>query len=177
MTMRLPLLLAGLLLFSGHTALAVDQPNSALVAQLPPQDSAGRMEFFNRELDRAEQLYDNLMFDEADRVADMTIARINAFLGQNRGIEGVDEIEAVYTARVNQLRQLKAFKAAAREQMERDGAANYDQKRAARERKLREQREHQYRMAVEARRIAEARAARWWSIWAGRSYSPILIFN
>ena len=89
----------------------------------------------------------------------------------------MDEIEAVYSARVNQLRQLKAFKAVAREQMEREGAANYDQKRDTRERKLREQREHQYRMAVEARRIAEARATRWWSLWAGRSYSPILIFN
>ena len=175
--MRLPLLIAGLLLCQIHPALAVEQPSSELMAQLPPQDSAGQMEFFSRELDRAEQLYDNLMFEEADRVADLTIARINAFLGKNRRIEGVDEIEAVYTARVNQLRQLKAFKAAAREQMELEGAANYDQNRATRERKLREQREHQYRMAVEARRIAEARAARWWTIWAGRSYSPILIFN
>ena len=175
--MRLPLLMAGLLFCSSHPALAEEQPSPALMAQLPPQDSAGQMEFFSRELDRAEQLYDNLMFEEADRVADLTIARINAFLGKNRGIEGVDEIEAVYTARVNQLRQLKAFKAAAREQMELEGAANYDQNRATRERKLREQREHQYRMAVEARRIAEARAARWWTIWAGRSYSPILIFN
>ena len=175
--MRLPLLIAGLLLCQIHPALAVEQHSSELMAQLPPQDSAGQMEFFSRELDRAEQLYDNLMFEEADRVADLTIARINAFLGKNRGIEGVDEIEAVYTARVNQLRQLKAFKAAAREQMELERAANYDQNRATRERKLREQREHQYRMAVEARRIAEARAARWWTIWAGRSYSPILIFN
>ena len=175
--MRLPFLMAGLLLCSGHPALAAEQPSSSLMAQLPPQDAAGKMEFFNRELERCEQLYDNLMFDEADRVADLTIARINAFLSKNKRIEGVDEIEAVYTARVNQLRQLKAFKAAARAQMEREGAANYDQKRATRERKLREQREHQYRMAVEARRIAEARAARWWSLWAGRSYSPILIFN
>ena len=175
--MRLPVLLAGLLLCAGHAAPAVEQPSSALIAQLPPQNSADQMEFFSRELDRAEQLYDNLMFEEADRVADLTIARINAFLSQNSAIEGVDEIEAVYTARVNQLRQLKAFKAAARAQMEREGAANYDQKRASRERKLREQREQQYRMAVEARRIAEARAARWWSIWAGRSYGPILIFN
>ena len=175
--MRLPVLLAGLLLCAGHAAPAVEQPSSALIAQLPPQNSADQMEFFSRELDRAEQLYDNLMFEEADRVADLTIARINAFLSQNSAIEGVDEIEAVYTARVNQLRQLKAFKTAARAQMEREGAANYDQKRATRERKLREQREHQYRMAVEARRIAEARAARWWSIWAGRPYSPVLIFN
>ena len=175
--MRLPLLLSGLLLCCGHPAVALQQPSSALMAQLPPQDSASQMEFFSRELDRAEQLYDNLMFEEADRVADLTIARINAFLIQNSSIEGVKEIEAVYTARVNQLRQLKAFKTAARAQMEREGAANYDQKRATRERKLREQREHQYRMAVEARRIAEARAARWWSIWAGRPYSPVLIFN
>ena len=116
--MRLPLLMAGLLLCSSHPALAEEQPSSALMAQLPPQDSPGQMEFFSRELDRAEQLYDNLMFDEADRAADLTIARINAFLAKNRGIEGVDEIEAVYTARVNQLRQLKAFKTAAREQME-----------------------------------------------------------
>ena len=175
--MRLPLLLSGLLLCCGHPAVALQQPSSALIAQLPPQNSADQMEFFSRELDRAEQLYDNLMFEEADRVADLTIARINAFLIQNSSIEGVKEIEAVYTARVNQLRQLKAFKTAARAQMEREGAANYDQKRATRERKLREQREHQYRMAVEARRIAEARAARWWSIWAGRPYSPVLIFN
>ena len=175
--MHLPVLITGLLLFSGQPALAVEPSSSTLIAQLPPQDAAGQMEFFSRELDRAEQLYDNLMFEEADRVADLTIARINAFLSKNSSIEGVDEIEEVYTARVNQLRQLKAFKAAARAQMEREGAANYDQKRATRERKLREQREHQYRMAVEARRIAEARAAHWWSIWARRSYSPILIFN
>ena len=175
--MRLPFLIAGLLLCSGQPALAAERPNSALMAQLPPQNASGKMEFFNRELDRSEQLYDNLMFEEADRVADLTIARINAFLSENSTIEGVDDIEAVYTARVNQLRQLKAFKAAARNQMELEGAANYDNKRATRERKLREQREHQYRMAVEARRIAEARAARWWTIWAGRSYSPVLIFN
>ena len=175
--MRLPVLLTGLLLCSGHPALAVELPSSTLMAQLPPENSAGQMEFFSRELDRAEQLYDNLMFEEADRVADLTIARINAFLSKHSRIEGVDEIEAVYTARVNQLRQLRAFKEAARAQMEREGAANYDQKRATRERKLREQREHQYRMAVEARRIAEARAARWWSLWAGGAYRPVLIFH
>ena len=175
--MRLPVLLTGLLLCCSHPAVAVQPPCSTLMAQLPPQDSSGQMEFFSRELDRAEQLYDNLMFEEADRLADLTIARINAFLTKNSTIDGVNEIEAVYTARVNQLRQLKAFKAASRAQMEREGAANYDQKRATRERKLREQREHQYRMAVEARRIAEARAARWWTIWAGRTYSPVLIFN
>ena len=117
------------------------------------------------------------MFEEADRVADMTIARINAFLIENQTIEGVGEIENVYVARVNQLKQLKAFKSAARAQMEREGAANYDRQQALRERKVREQREHQYRMAIEARRAAEARAARWWSVWYGRPYAPILIYR
>ena len=168
--MRLPVLLAGLLLCSGHPALTVEQPFSAQIAQLPPQNSADQMEFFSRELDRAEQLYDNLMFEEADRVADLTIARINAFLKKNITIEGVNEIKAVYTARVNQLRQLKAFKAADRAQMEREGSANYDQKRA-------EYLRYQYLMAVEARRTAEALASRLWLIWAGRSYRPVLIFN
>ena len=51
--------------------------------------------------------------------------------------------------------------------MEREGAANNDRQQAFRERKLREEREYQYRMAVEARRAAEARATRWWSIWYG----------
>ena len=76
--MRLPFLMAGLLLCSGHPALAAEQPSSSLMAQLPPQDAAGKMEFFNRELERCEQLYDNLMFEEADRVADLTIARISS---------------------------------------------------------------------------------------------------
>ena len=60
--------------------------------------------------------------------------------------------------------------------MEQEGAANYDRQQALRERKLREEREHQYRMAVEARRAAEARASRWWSVWYGRPYTPILIY-
>ena len=82
--MTLPVLIAGLLLSSGQPAVPVDPASSALFAQLPPQDSSGQMEYFSRELDRAEQLYDNLMFEEADRVADLTIARINAFLSKKK---------------------------------------------------------------------------------------------
>lgn len=170
--------LSGCLLIGHPLALASSMPVALSFAQLPPkgQDSSQQMEYFNRELDRAEQLYNNLMFEEADRVADMTIARINAFLSKNRSLEGVDAIENVYQARVLQLKQLKKFKAAARAQMEAEGAANYDRKRAELERKRRDDREHQYRMAIEARRVAEARAAWWWSVWYRRPYSPVLIF-
>ena len=167
------------LLIAGHPfPLLSTMQIASDITQLPPkpENSTQQMEYFNRELDRAEKLYNNLMFEEADRVADMTIARINAFLSKNRSIEGVEAIENVYQSRVLQLKQLKAFKAAARAQMEAEGAANYDLKRADRERKNREEREHSYRMAIEARRAAEARAARWWSVWYGRPYSPVLIY-
>ena len=175
--MPFSLVVAGLLLASSQQQAALAFTPPRLVAQLSPQRFTSQMAVFTRDLDRAEQLYDNLLFEEADRVADMTIARINAFLIENQTIEGVGEIENVYVARVNQLKQLKAFKSAARAQMEREGAANYDRQQALRERKVREQREHQYRMAIEARRAAEARAARWWSVWYGRPYAPILIYQ
>ena len=147
------------------------------LAQLPPKGSHEAMEFFNKELDRAERLYNDLMFEEADRVADMTIARINAFIQNNQSIEGVKEIEAVYLSRVEQIRRLKDYKSFDRALMLQEGAARFDASKSERERKERDQREHSYRLAVEARRTAEARAARWWSHWYGRSYSPIIIYD
>ena len=147
------------------------------LAQLPPKGSIEAMEFFNKELDRAERLYNDLRFEEADRVADMTIARINAFIQNNQNIEGVKEIEAVYLSRVEQIRRLKDYKSFDRALMLREGAARFDAKKSERERKLREQREHNYKLAVEARRTAEAHAARWWSRWYGRPYSSIIIYD
>lgn len=147
------------------------------LAQQPPKGSSAAMEFFNKELDRAEQLYSELMFEEGDRVADMTIARINAFIQNHQNIAGAKEIEAVYQSRVEQLRRLKDYKSFDRALMLQEGAARFDAKKSERERKARDQREHNYRLAVEARRTAEARAARWWSSWYGRSYSPIIIYD
>ena len=147
------------------------------LAQFPPKGSIEAMEFFNKELDRAEQLYNELMFEEADRVADMTIARINAFIQNNQSIEGAKEIEAVYLSRVEQLRRLKDFKSFDRALMLQEGAIRFDAKKSERERKLREQREQNYKLAVEARRTAEAQAARWWSRWYGRPYSTIIIYD
>ena len=147
------------------------------LAQLPPKGTSEAMEFFNKELDRAERLYSDLMFEEADRVADMTIARINAFIQNNQSIEGAKEIEAVYLSRVEQIRRLKDYKSFDRALMLQEGAARFDAKKSERERKLREQREHNYKLAVEARRTAEARAARWWSRWYGRPYSSIIIHD
>ena len=107
----------------------------------------------------------------------MTIARINAFILKNQSIEGVKEIEAVYRSRVEQIRRLKDYKSFDRTLMLQEGAIRFDAKKSERERKLREQREHNYKLAVEARRAAEARAARWWSHWYGRPYSSIIIYE
>ena len=147
------------------------------LAQLPPKGSREAMEFFNKELDRAERLYNDLRFEEADRVADMTIARINAFILNNQSIEGAEEIEAVYLSRVEQIRRLKDYKSFDRALMLQEGAIRFDAKKSERERKLREQREHNYKLAVEARRTAEAHAARWWSRWYGRPHSSIIIYD
>ena len=147
------------------------------LAQLPPKGSREAMEFFNKELDRAERLYNDLRFEEADRVADMTIARINAFILNNQSIEGAEEIETVYLSRVEQIRRLRDYKSFDRALILQEGAIRFDAKKSERERKLREQREHNYKLAVEARRTAEAHAARWWSRWYGRPYSSIIIYD
>ena len=147
------------------------------LGQLPPKGSGEAMEFFNKELDRAERLYNDLMFEEGDRVADITIARINAFIQNRQNIDGVKEIEAVYQSRVEQLRRLKDYKSFDRALMLQEGADRFDAKKSERERKVREQREYNYKLAIEARRTAEARAAQWWSRWYGRPYSSIIIYE
>ena len=138
----------------------------------PSPSSRQALETFLRQLDRAEELYQALMFEEADRVSEMTVMRINAFLESHRHLSGVDEVETVLQARTGQLRELRALRAYDRELEEQRSADRYDRLKGERERKERERREHAYRMAVERRRAAEARAARWWPLWFGR---PLII--
>ena len=127
---------------------------------------------FLHQLDRAEELYRALMFDEADRISEMTVMRINAFLESHRHLNGVDEVETVLQGRTGQLRELRALLAYDRELEEQRSADRYDRLKGERERKEHERRDHSYRMAVERRCDAEARAARWWPLWFGR---PLII--
>ena len=112
------------------------------------------------------------MFDEANRVSEMTVMRINAFLESHRHLNGVDEVKTVLQARTGQLRELRALLAYDRELEEQRSADRYDRLKGERERKEHERRDHAYRMAVERRRDAEARAARWWPLWFRR---PLII--
>ena len=142
--------------------------------QAPSASSRQALETFLRELDRAEDLYRALMFEEADRVSELTVMRINAFLESHRYLGGINELEAMLQARTSQLRELRSFLERDRQQEEQRAAARYDRLKPERERRAREQRDHAYRMAVERRRAAEARAARWWPLWFGR---PLIILR
>ena len=126
------------------------------------------LDAFINQLDRAEGLYQALMFEEADRVSEMNVMRINAFLESHRHLNGIDELESVLQARTSQLRELRGLKQYERQLEEDQAAARYNSLKIERERKQRELLEHSYRMAVERRRAAEARAASWWPLWFGR---------
>ncbi len=95
----------------------------------------------------------------------MAIMRINAFIEQHHNIDGVNEIENVYQSRVYQLKRLRDLKSYDRLEMERRGEANYNAKKLERERKAKEQMEYLYRLAVEARRTAEAIYRLWSNAW------------
>ena len=144
---------------------------SDLVAEAsgePSVSSREALQGFLRQLDRAEDLYNALMFEEADRLSELTVMRINAFLESHRHLSGVDEIEAVLQARTRQLRDLRALKEVDRMLEEQQAADRYDRLSPERLRRQRERQEQAYRLAVELRRAAEARAARWWPLWYGR---------
>jgi len=148
---------------------------SALVADAsgePSVSSREALQGFLRQLDRAEDLYNALMFEEADRVNELTVMRINAFLESHRHLSGVDDIEAVLQARTRQLRDLRALKEVDRMLEEQQAADRYDRLSPERLRRQRERQEQAYRLAVELRRAAEARAARWWPLWYG---SPLIL--
>ena len=98
----------------------------------------------------------------------MNVMRINAFLENHRHLNGIDELESVLQARTSQLRELRGLKQYERQLEEDQAAARYNSLKIERERKQRELLEHSYRMAVERRRAAEARAASWWPLWFGR---------
>ena len=137
--------------------------DTAVIASAPGATSRDALNAFLRQLDRAEELYRALMFEEADRISELTVMRINAFLESHRHLSGVDEVEAVLQARTAQLRELRSLLEHDRALEEQRSAERYDRLKAERER-----RRQAYQLALEQRRAAEARAARWWPIWFGR---------
>ena len=140
-------------------------------SQLAPLEATRTLLEFEKEFDRAHGLYEALMFEEADRVLDMAIMRANSFIGSYLDYQGADEMEDVLQQQVDQLRAFREFKSSDRKLEELQAAKRYDEVKRQRLLQERRRREHAYRMAVEYRREAEARASRWWSYWWGRPWA------
>ena len=133
------LIAAGLLLANSKDFNIKVLPSIHISQTINSRKTVSKMDYLNNELDRAELLYSNLMFEEGDRVADMAIMRINAFLDRHRDRKGINEIEAVYQSRVNQLKTLKEYKQHDREIMLEKGQENYNSKKQEREQKAKEE--------------------------------------
>ena len=134
-------------------------------ADLAPADARSILASFEREFERCQSLYDALMFEEADRVLDMAIAKARLFKEQYGSRDGASAISNVLNSQIGQLQRLRDYKAYDRYLEEQQAEQDYNaaQRRIAEQE--RQRREHQYRMAVEYRRSLEAIARRWYPYW------------
>jgi hypothetical protein len=134
-------------------------------AKLVPTDSSKQLEEFERTFSRIEGLYNALMFEEADRIFDRTQAEVRNFGERYRTYEGVDEVVAVLRSRVRQLESLRSLRSYDYQISVWQAEQRYN--RIQREKAAAEarRRQHEYRMAAEQRKIAEANALKWWAIW------------
>ncbi|WP_143592899.1 hypothetical protein [Synechococcus sp. 8F6] len=139
--------------------------SSTSTPELPPSDASAYLEEYDRAFNRIQGLYDSLMFEEADRVLDRTIASINNFSKRYSGYQGAFEIQTFLNSRIAQAESLRSLKSYEYQQAQWQAEMRYariqKEKADAEER----QRQHQYRLAVERRKTAEANARQWLAIW------------
>lgn len=140
---------------------------------LAPRDGQNILIAFQREFERCQSLYDDLMFEEADRVLDLAIAKSRLF-SQNYGSrDGAESISRVLSAQIAQLQRLREYRAYDRylEEQQAESDFNAAQQRIADQERAR--RQHEYRLAVEYRKSLEAIARRWYPYW-GLTYSTTI---
>lgn len=139
--------------------------NNPSAVPLHPTDSAVALQEFARATARIQGLYEALMFEEADRVLDRTKAEISNFERRYANYNGFEDIQAVLYARIAQLEALRNLRSYDYQIAQWQAQQRYDriqrEKAAAEERA----RQHQYKLAVERRKAAEANARTWWAIW------------
>ena len=146
-------------------------------SDIAPEEARIILASFEKEFERCQSLYEALMFEEGDRVLDLTIAKSRLFHNKYLGMNGADLISKVLKSKIEQLDKLRSFKAYDREIEERQAENNYNAAQkliAAQERK---RREYQYKLAVEYRRGLEATAYRWYYYWGLRYPSNIYIIR
>lgn len=151
--------------------------NQQAGSDLAPGEARQILTAFEREFDRCQSLYEALMFEEADRVLDLAIAKSNLFSQKYGNRSGGNAIANVLKSQITQLQRLRDFRTFDRYLEEQQAERDYNevQRRIAEEERKR--REHQYRLAIEYRKSIEAIARRWYPYWGLRYSSNIYIFR
>lgn len=133
--------------------------------ELTPSDASAYLEEYERAFNRIQGLYDSLMFEEADRVLDRTIASINNFSRRYSSYKGAFEIQAFLNSRIAQAESLRSLKSYEYQQAQWQAEKRYERIQKEKADAEERQRQYQYRLAVEKRKTAEANARQWLAIW------------
>lgn len=141
------------------------QLNQQAGSNLAPADARSVLASFEREFDRCQTLYDALMFEEADRVLDMTTAKARLFQDNYGSLSGAEAISDILNSQITQLQRLRDYKSYDRYLEEQAAERDFNEAQRRIAEQERQRREHQYRMAVQYRRSLEAIARRWYSYW------------
>lgn len=153
-------------------------PSSANLSetrQIAPSEASRILREFELALERIQNLYDHLMFEEGDRVLDLLVAETINFYNSYSRFEGSQQITGFLNSQINQLQALRALKSYERNLEEREAEWTYNQQQAAIDREQQRQLEQAYRQASEVRRAAEASAQSWWALWLGRPTTTVII--
>lgn len=152
-------------------------PNPIAGSKLLFDDAQKILKDFERQFERVDSLYSELMFEEGDRALDLAAAKAILFKQRFGNKEGVLEVEKYLQSQIRQLIALRNFKNSERLLEEVNAEKEYDkaQKKLAVEQLKRQ--EYFYKLAVEYRKTAEANALKWYAIWAGRPSNNIYIIR
>jgi len=145
--------------------------------QLAPADAHEILADFQRQFERAQSLYQELMFEEADRVLDMSIAKANLFSQKYETREGAKDVLTFLVSQVRELQAMRDYKSYDRKLEEYQAEQDYNQVQRQRAEAERQRREHEYRVAAEYRKATEANTLKWYNYWYGRPSTSIYIIR
>lgn len=142
--------------------------------ELAPAEAREILASFEREFERCQNLYDALMFEEADRVLDLAAAKSRLFVEQYGSQGGAEAIAKILRSQITQLQRLRDYRAYDRYIEEQQAEKDYNDAQRRIAEQERQRREHEYRLAVEYRKSLEALARPWLPYW-GFTYSNNII--
>lgn len=151
--------------------------NQQAGSNLAPADARSILTSFDREFERCQTLYEAMMFEEADRVLDMTTAKARLFKDNYGSLDGAEAISNLLNSQIAQLQRLRDYKAYDRYIEEQEAERDYNQAQRRIAEQERQRREYQYKMAIEYRRSLEAIARYWYPYWGIRHSTNVYIIR